>query len=151
MTATVLSLNDVGNPSRPRIGSEVPVTLYRIIRLLSMEKALGEASGTIMYNIGKNIGKSLQLKTADDLINIVKELKIGIARIVSKEDNKIIIEVNECVTCSGIPNIGRPVCHLEAGIIAGALSIILNKLVRVKETKCWGMGDKVCEMTCTWF
>lgn len=150
-TTTNLTLSDVGNPSRPSLGTNVPVSLYRIIRLISMGEALGEASGTVMYNIGKNIGKSLQLQKIEDLINIVRELKIGLARVVSRESNKIIIEIDECVTCSGIPNIGRPVCHLEAGLVAGSLSKILNKLVRVKETKCWGLGDKVCEMTCTWF
>nr|WP_317852618.1 V4R domain-containing protein [Methanothermococcus thermolithotrophicus] len=40
---------------------------------------------------------------------------------------------------------GQPVCFFEAGIIAGCLENILNKEVKVTETKCHASGEDYCE------
>jgi len=48
-----------------------------------------------------------------------------------------------------MPQVGRPVCHLERGVIAGALEAKLGRSVRTEETKCWGLGDGVCEFEVT--
>jgi predicted hydrocarbon binding protein len=41
--------------------------------------------------------------------------------------------------------VGRPICHFEGGLIAGAINTILNKKVKVKEVTCiGGLGDETC-------
>jgi predicted hydrocarbon binding protein len=48
-----------------------------------------------------------------------------------------------------MPRVGRPVCNLERGVIAGALEAKLGRSVRTRETKCWGLGDSMCEFEVT--
>ncbi|MEK7494213.1 MAG: V4R domain-containing protein, partial [Patescibacteria group bacterium] len=59
--------------------------------------------------------------------------------------------ISECLTCDGIsPPIGRAICQLEAGIVAGALETIYpGRKALGEETKCiGGLGDDVCLIEC---
>ena len=40
---------------------------------------------------------------------------------------------------------GRPICHFEGGLIAGAVETITGKSVLAKEVSCiGGLGDATC-------
>ncbi len=41
--------------------------------------------------------------------------------------------------------LGRPACHLLAGIFAGGATRVLGRLYTAEETKCIAKGDKYCE------
>ncbi|MCK4401517.1 hypothetical protein KAW08_04355 [bacterium] len=140
-----LKISEIDKSERKKLGVDIPVTLFRLIRLIGMGKLLGDSSGAALYTVGKTVGETLGVKTAEELLKLVEDLKIGIPKVVEMSDKRIIVDVFECVTCSGIPNIGEVVCHFEAGLIAGALGKILGKGTKTTETKCWGKGDKVCE------
>lgn len=60
--------------------------------------------------------------------------------------SSIVFRWFDCLTCSGLPDVGRPLCYLEAGILAGAVQRACGQWVRVRETRCWGLGDSFCEM-----
>ena len=139
-----LTLKEINKPIRPKIGGDISVVPWRIIRLIAINKYMGRAADETAYIFGKEIGKALPVKTPKEFLKIVKDLKIGNPKIVDQSDKQIVIDVFECATCSGIPNIGKAVCQFEAGVIGGALEKILRKKTNVLETKCWGLGDKVC-------
>ena len=140
-----LKLTDIDKPDRKKLGLDVPVTMFRLIRLIGFGKLLGASSGAATYVVGKSVGETLGIKTAEEFLKLIEDLKIGIPRIMEMSEKKVVIQLYECVTCSGIPNIGETVCHFEAGLIAGALGKILGKNAKTTETKCWGKGDKLCE------
>ena len=135
-----LGIEDVVRTGRLELGNEVSVAVFRVLRHIALEEIIGTGSGGIVYHAGKNIGKALQLETLDDFLDWVEKSKIGIPEV----DGNV-VRVYECVTCSGIPNIGRPVCHFEGGLIAGFLEKMWNKKVLAREVKCWGLGYEVCE------
>ncbi|HIQ32337.1 MAG TPA: hypothetical protein EYH55_02525 [Methanothermococcus okinawensis] len=107
-------------------------------------KYLGFNSIHKIYHAGEEFGRSLGVKTMDDLIMIFRELGIGIVKVV-EESPVIKVRIYESVFCSGFPNIGECVCHYERGILAGCFESILNKRVKVVETRCCACGNDYCE------
>ncbi len=74
---------------------------------------------------------------------LLKKNKIGIPEIVKKDP--LTIRIYECISCSGVPKINKPLCHFEGGFIAGVLEKIYNKPINLKETHCAGLGDNFCQ------
>ncbi|MEK7549007.1 MAG: V4R domain-containing protein [Patescibacteria group bacterium] len=145
-----LSVNDL-LPERPETGDEVPVILWRLIRIIGFHQLLKEDVSETSYFIGKNIGQMLGIKNTDELLKKLIELKIGKINFVINSPEAVHVNISECVTCSGIkPPLGKPICQLEAGIIAGALETIYPGKKSVgKETKCiGGLGDEFCRIEC---
>lgn len=146
-----LSINQLV-PKRPIVGDNVPVILWRLIRLVGMHNILKEETATITYLLGKQIGKMLEVKNVEDLKDELIKLKIGLIDIKLNTPTNVHISIGECLTCSGItPPLGRPICQLEVGIVAGALEKIYDgKKVTGVETECiGGMGNAVCLAECT--
>jgi len=146
---------------RPTLGGGFFVTQFRILRIVGLRwglaKIVGKKAGDgITYNIGIGVGKDLikkgvvKGKTIDEFLTSlatnIEGLKIGIASVTEwSGDFPKRIRVDECITCAGMLNIGKPVCHYEGGVIAGALSEFYKKEVRANEIACWGQGDEYCE------
>lgn len=130
--------------NRPTLGSDLPVLVYRILRGVAMEQMLGESAGPSLYMAGRVVGLTLDVKTPEEFLKTVVDLKIGIPKIIEQSETRLVVQVDECASCSGMANIGRMFCHFEGGIIAGALEKILGKKVKATEIKCWGNGDGTC-------
>ena len=145
---------------RPTLGDNVPVALFRALRLVGMKEGLdsmvGDAS-TLVYTSGKgvggNLGNAIIAQTGKDLdkfitavANQIKSLGVGIMEILVAyiENGYLEIKVNGCVNCSGSPNIGERVCHFESGLISGILEAFVGKTVNVLESKCNCMGEEGC-------
>lgn len=153
----------IGSPAkgRPTLGERVPVQMFRALRLVGvmegLDAAMGDASAVVYTSgkgLGEAIGEQILAKSGKDLhrfvegtINTIRELGVGILSVTKADlDGKfIVLQVNECITCSGMPDIGKPVCHFEAGVVSGILGTFLEKSVTVVETQCWGQGDSYCE------
>ncbi len=118
MNIEELKLSDISKVGRVDLGVDIPVILFRLIRLTGLGKLLGESSGAALYSVGKTIGESLELKSPEELLELVKNLKIGMPKVVELSERKIVVQVFECVTCSGLLNMGQKICHFEAGFIA---------------------------------
>ena len=139
-----LNISDVLNHRRPELGNSVSIQVFRVLRHVALDDMIGPGGSGIVYQAGKNIGRALELESIDDFLDWVEKSGIGIPE-VENTGNCIIARVYECVTCSGLPNIGRPVCHFEGGLIAGFLERLFNKRFIAKEVKCWCLGYEVCE------
>ncbi|HIP17636.1 MAG TPA: hypothetical protein EYG76_05015 [Methanothermococcus okinawensis] len=137
-----INFEDLFETDRPTLGRNIDVVVYRAL-ILSIINHLGFNSLSKLYHAGEDFGKNLGVKSIDDMIYCFKSLGIGILELVSK--NPIKIQVYECIFCSGLPNIGEPVCYFEQGMISGCLNSILNKEVKVIETKCYATGYDYCE------
>lgn len=144
-----LSISDL-MPNRPTVGNDTSVILWRLIRLVGFYDVMGDEAETAAYFIGKKIGKMFKAKNTDELRQQLMDFKIGKLEF-QADANSVRVSIGECLTCAGItPPLGRPICSLEAGLMAGALeNIYEGKKVSVKETKCvGGLGDDACVMEC---
>ncbi len=155
-------MKSVGDVSvRKELGGTTSLEMFRIIRTCLAEVvniSMGEeAANSAMYGSGKVAGDEIHqnfLKDSKDLNDLVakttellRTLKIGLFRVdkADVEKGEFLISVDECVSCSGTPNIGKPICYFEGGVIAGILEGFTGKNVEAKEIKCWAMGDQTCQ------
>jgi len=137
-----VNFEDICEVNRSKLGRYVDIIVYRAI-LLSVVKYLGFNALSKLYCAGADFGKRLGVKSIDEMIECFKSLKIGIPKLVSEDPIKI--RIYECSFCSGLPNVGKAICHFEGGIIRGCLEEILNKKIKVVETKCCANGHDYCE------
>lgn len=158
------SLNMIGDTSkRSQLGDNIKIEMFRVVRgalvnLISMQIGDNAVASNAMYMTGKAMGLEMgeaffsDIKDLNEYIERVgetlKDFKVGLLRVVDKsslDKGKLTVAVDECVSCSGTPDIGEPICYFEGGLIAGVLKYFLKKEVEAVETKCWGKGDKTCE------
>lgn len=139
---------DVSNAlriSRPSLGSDAGVALYRLLRLVALEDIIGRGAAGTAYVAGKKLGLSLGLTSMDAFLELCAALKIGIIKVPELTHSRIQVDVFECVTCSGLERVGRVLCHFEGGLIAGAVEAILKRRSRAHEITCiGGLGDEAC-------
>ena len=140
-----IELSNALKINRPELGDLTGVGLYRLLRLVAWEDIMGPGASAISYYAGKKLGHELNLKTLDEFLELCEQLKIGIIKIPEMTDTHIHVDIYECVTCSGMDPVGRPICHFEGGLIAGVVETITGKSVKAKEVSCiGGLGDDTC-------
>jgi len=145
---------DLLNPERPHFSSinrddSKYVTTFRLVRFCKLSKIVGGSAADILwYSSGKDLGMLLVdkglIKSVDDIARVLLDQRIGIVDVVKESSNRMRVHVYECMTCSGIPNIGKTVCHFEGGVIAGILTRLMGSEARAIETHCWGRGNRFC-------
>jgi hypothetical protein len=139
------TVDDIKNILRPRLGDDVPLLLFRILRIIGMRSILGETSGATLYMMGKSVGNLLPATTMEQFSDTIKELKIGIPQATVVDEDHITVKLYECITCAGFSYTGEMFCDMESGIIAGLLENVLGKKAKSTQTKSWSAGYKFCE------
>jgi predicted hydrocarbon binding protein/voltage-gated potassium channel Kch len=130
--------------------------LFRALRLALQD--LGPGMDDMLYALGRQFGRDAVAPNlaGDGLCDSMARLPVlwtsaglGRIRVADCSESGAHVEEDECATCQGLPQVGRPVCHLERGVITGALEAKLGRTVRTRETKCWGLGNNACEFEIT--
>ncbi|OPY64760.1 MAG: V4R domain protein [Syntrophorhabdus sp. PtaU1.Bin050] len=139
------SLDDVKHVVRPRLGEDIPLVLYRVLRVIGMRNILGESSGATLYMMGKQIGTMVGAKDLAEFEAKIKELKVGIPEVQVINEDQLVVKLYECITCAGFTYTGEMFCDMESGIIAGLLEGVYGKKARSTQTKSWSVGYSYCE------
>lgn len=139
------SIEEVSHIVRPQLGEDIPLTLYRILRVIGMRKILGETSGATLYMMGKQVGSMIGAHSLDDFTAKIQELKVGIPEVQVVEEDQVIVKLYECITCAGSVYTGEMFCDMESGIIAGLLEGVYQKKAKSTQTKSWSVGYNYCE------
>lgn len=139
------SIKDVENIVRPTLGEDIPLLLYRILRVIGMRNILGETSGATLYMMGKQVGTMIGARDLADFDSKIKTLKIGIPEVTVIDEDHVVVKLYECITCAGFSNTGEMFCNMESGIIAGLLEGVYQKKARSTQTKSWSVGYNYCE------
>jgi predicted hydrocarbon binding protein len=130
---------------RPSLGPDAGVALYRLLRLVALEDIIGRGAAGVAYVAGKKLGLNLGLSSLDGFLELCHALKVGVIKVPVLTNSRIHIDVFECVTCSGLEPVGRPLCQFEGGLTAGAVQSILKKRTRAIEVTCiGGLGHECC-------
>lgn len=136
---------DMRKMDRTTLGDQVPLELFRTIRLIGMYQGLPMGGKGTTLTVGRKIGESLPVHSLEELLAFYEELKIGIPTVVEQSDKLIRIAVEDCF-CKGLPvQEEKMVCDLEGAILEGAMTRIRGSRVSVKEVKCNVHGDEHCE------
>ncbi|TMN23358.1 V4R domain-containing protein [Lentibacillus cibarius] len=143
----LFTFNDMTKINRTELGDEVPLELFRAIRLIGMYQGLPMEGKTTTLTVGRKIGRSIPADTVEQFLDMFKALKIGAMTLLEQTDSYMLFRVYDCF-CSGLPVKGKKVCDLEGAILEGALKRILNNNnLSVYESKCNINGDDYCEYT----
>jgi predicted hydrocarbon binding protein len=139
------TVEDIKTIVRPKLGEEVPLVLFRILRIVGIRQILGESSGATLYMMGKRVGAMVGAKNLDDFHLKIEELKVGIPEVTIVDEDHLTIKLYECITCAGFAYTGEMFCDMESGIIAGLLETIYGKKAKSTQTKSWSVGYNYCE------
>ena len=152
------TIQQISKIDRPEMGTDIPLIVFRAFRHFSanyVEEVMGRGATMAFQNggrdLGKELGKQLHKPELDDyltgIVEWVHDARIGLLRPVSLENDKLVLALDECITCAGMDNIGKRICHFEVGLVAGVVEAFTNKKVRGRETKCNANGEDTCEVT----
>lgn len=140
-----IDVGDALSVHRPTLGEGAGVVLYRLLRLVGLDEIVGRGAAATSYIAGKKIGNRLGFTTLDQFLEFSTALKLGIVEVPVLTESRIRVEVYECVTCSGLRTVGRPLCHFEAGLIAGVVETVFDKRAKAREATCiGGLGQASC-------
>jgi len=141
---------------RKKYKGEMSPTFFRILHHNTIEEYLGANTAVkMLHNVGEEIGKTFAgLYGAPSLEAFLEELKkfldaekLGELKVVNAGEKEIVLQIFESATSAGMPDVNRALCHLERGILSGAVSGFLGKETVSEEIRCWGLGDTFCEFS----
>jgi len=139
------TFHDMKRIERKQLGDQIPLELFRTIRLIGMYQGLPLGGKGTTVTVGRKIGENLPVGSLDELLDLFKELKIGIPQVVRRDGHVLRIAVEDCF-CKGLPVLAeKKVCDLEGAILEGALNQIMDRRVSVREILCNVSGDDHCE------
>ena len=115
----------------------------------------GLSLDSMLRETGRSIGPQVTAKlgaTNGNLQDIVKELgafwkknDMGVIKIQKKKPLVLKIETN--YDCTGVPDVGRPLCALDEGIMEAVFKEITGNVWKVREFVCHGTGHDHCLFT----
>lgn len=155
-----VDLSKVGDvmTERRQLGPYVSLSHYRALTtgfMAYMEHKLGHMGDAILYAVGRLAGKRAAadiLRDApsvevarEDMFREIRQNGIGIPEVRQETQDRVDVAIHENAPAAGIKRIGRTVCHYQAGMLAGIFEELTGKPTLAKETKCWGLGDRLCE------
>lgn len=122
-----------------------------------LEAVVGKKmSQEILYKYGYNCGKSiterlnLEKKSMKDvpiiLTEIWSELGFGRITVISKDDDKIEVQITEGIEANALGYRTAPSCHFTRGYMAGVVSAIVNTRLYAVEEECVTSGSNFCRI-----
>lgn len=123
--------------------------MFRSIRVSLLDEGINIEP--ILRNAGIKVGETFfkKLKTpdlADFIDNVVLFWeKNQLGRIEVKSIDPLIFQAYDCFECEDLPQIGRPVCSFDSGILEAFFSRYFHEQVEVEEVKCFAQGDDYCQ------
>jgi uncharacterized protein len=138
-----------------------------IVSLLKgLEHEVGDSAGWLLYLIGQNWGKqdaiafevwfqeyyNLTLQTANLAFAMetwwwpltAQGWGTWSLNLNSLKEGFIFVDLFDSAVAKTLGNVGKPVCHLYAGLLAGFFSTVFEKNLSSTEVQCYGMGDQFC-------
>ncbi len=123
--------------------------MFRTIRVALLDEGID--LDPVLHEAGANVGEALYARVADqDLSRLLANLakfweaqRLGRLEVKSLEPLDVV--VYDCFECQDLPYLGRPACAFDSGIFETIFTRYYNSPARVKETKCYAMGDDRCE------
>jgi predicted hydrocarbon binding protein len=104
----------------------------------------------ILHEAGTSVGEVLFEQIKDPELNIFlqniavfwKTHNLGEVEVVSTEP--LTIKVGDCFECSGLPQLNRPACAFDSGILETLFSNYFKTHSSVQEVDCHAMGSDHC-------
>lgn len=151
-------IQEVAKTDRPVLGNDIPLLVFRVFRHFSaqyVEEVLGRGAAVVFQNGGRDLGRETgtMLYKADpqeylrEICNFVRDSRIGILKPRQLTADRLVVDLDECITCAGMSNIGKRICQFEVGFVAGVAEVLIKRKPKAYETKCNANGEGTCQVT----
>jgi predicted hydrocarbon binding protein len=81
-----------------------------------------------------------------EVCQFVRDSRIGLLQPREVSASVLVVDLDECITCSGMANIGKRLCQFEVGFVAGVAEVLVKKKTKAIETKCNANGEGTCQV-----
>ena len=159
-TGTIIDWNESRN---------ILVSENFIVGLIAgLDEEIGEASSVVMYNMGQEWGQKdakffrnwfLSEYGYEDFsqLNLMYVLEAWWWPFISQgwgnwevdmseqKNGFMFINIFDSVIARSLGDVGKPVCHIYAGLFAGFFSNLIKKELGCIEIQCYGMGETYCK------
>lgn len=154
-------IQDVSNSDRPVLGNDIPLLIFRVFRHFSagyMEEVLGRGASVVFQNAGRELGreagKMLYKPDVDayleSVCQFVRDSKIGLLTPREVASDRLVVDLDECITCAGMTPIGKRICHFEVGFVAGIVEVLVKAKPKAHESLCNMNNEACCQVTVEW-
>jgi predicted hydrocarbon binding protein len=122
--------------------------MFRTIRVSLLQEGINidpvlQQAG---YHVGERIYSAI---AAPDLTEILEKTagfwktnNLGVLEIESTAP--LVLKVYDCFECGSLPQLGRPACAFDSGVLQAIFTRHFQLPQRVDETACYAMGDDHC-------
>lgn len=137
---------------RKELGDNININFLRLYRSALLSADVNFDSE--LYEQGFHLGKEVlseMVESGDTLEKVMESLGrlwegLNLGRMEVEEVGDVTrVMINDCYQCMEMPDLGRPLCASDEGIIAGVLEKKLGLPFRVREVECWGTGEEHCK------
>jgi len=154
-------INDYHQQRNLLVGEDFIVALLK-----GLEHEVGDSAGWLLYTIGQNWGKQDAIAFEDwykQYYNLTLETSnLAFAMetwwwpltaqgwgtwsvdLQSLKEGFIFVDLFDSAVAKTLGQIGKPVCHLYAGLLSGFFSAIFKKNLSSTEVQCYAMGNEFC-------
>jgi predicted hydrocarbon binding protein len=150
-------IDEVKKSDRPVLGNDIPLLVFRVFRHFSasyVEEVLGRGAAVVFQNGGRELGKEAgaMLWKPDpteylrEVCQFVRDSRIGLLQPREVSDTRLVVDLDECITCAGMANIGKRICQFEVGFVAGVAEVLIKRKPKAFETKCNANGEGTCQV-----
>ncbi|SRR5579871_520562 len=150
-------IDEVAKTHRPVLGSDVPLLVFRVFRHFSagyVEEVMGRGAAVVFQNAGRDLGKEAgaMIWRPDptaylrEVCQFVRDSRIGLLQPREVTGERLVVDLDECITCSGMANVGKRICQFEVGFVAGVAEVLIKKKAKAVETKCNANGEGTCQV-----
>lgn len=132
-----------------------------------LEEEVGGASGLVMYNIGRTWGKkdAIFFKSWFEKEYGYNMSKMNLSYVLEawwwpfttqgwgnwsvdlseQKNGFMFVNIFDSVVARTLGDVGKPVCHIYAGLLAGFFSTLVQKPLNCIEIQCYAMGETYCK------
>ncbi|NAZ24181.1 MAG: hypothetical protein GU357_00260 [Thermofilum sp.] len=122
------------------------VNLYRSI-IFSLLNSYLASEVVVMHKAGYDLGSQMVesgvIKSLDDALLALPLYRIGLLDVITEKLDYMKLNIYECISCYGIPNINRALCDFEAGVLQGILTKLYGSCT-VHGKYCISTGYSFC-------
>ncbi|CAN1210065.1 4-vinyl reductase 4VR domain-containing protein [Tumidithrix helvetica PCC 7403] len=154
-------VNDYHQQRNLIVGEDFIVSLLK-----GLEHEVGESAGLLLYMIGENWGKqdaiafegwfkqyyNLTLETSNLAFAMetwwwpltAQGWGTWSLNLSSLKEGFIFVDLFDSAVAKTLGYVGKPVCHLYAGLLSGFFSVVFAKGLSSTEIQCYAMGNEFC-------
>jgi hypothetical protein len=152
-----IAVDDEADLADRLIAGDDPFGFYRYMFRTIRVSLLAEGINIdpVLFESGNRVGRTIAASLADKELSVLLEnlstfwRKHNLGTLEVESLAPLTLRAYDCFECGNLPQLGRPACAFDSGILDAVFSEHFRKPQQVDETACFAMGDDHCRFVIT--